>query len=203
MIEPLFTIEDGTSARAITGLPRVCFADAGTALDATWGSGEFWDGSAHVEVTGLDVDPARAPHHVGDFTALGFGDESFDVVVFDPPYQWDMSKRKASVTGARFGTFASAEEARASATAGCHEAWRVARLGVIAKCQDYIHESRPVWMSDWMKAATPVELYDVPHVRQPRKMIDPKWSRQLSVWRNHSTFWVWRKDGDVHRARRS
>ena len=79
----------------------------------------------------------------------------------------------------------------------------MARLGLIVKVQDYIHGARPIWMSDWVKDALPVEPYDVLHLRRPAKIVDPKWTRQLSVWRNHATFWVYRKDGVEHRARRA
>ena len=78
----------------------------------------------------------------------------------------------------------------------------MARLGLIVKCQDYINASRPVWMSDWVKAAVPVEPYDFLILRRTHKIIDPKWTRQLSVWRNHATFWIFRKDGNEHRPRR-
>jgi hypothetical protein len=58
-------------------------------------------------------------------------------------------------------------------------------------------------MSDWVKAALPVEPFDQVHLVRRHKITDPKWTRQLSVWRNHATFWIYRKDGAVHRARRA
>lgn len=203
MSERLYSVEDGTSARAVAGLLAVLFPDARTVLDATYGNGRFWDGSADVEVTGLDLDPGRAAHVVGDFRALPFADDAFDVVIFDPPYHTNMGRGKASVMGARFGTFATLADLREAVEQGCREAWRAGRLGVIVKCQDYIHESKPVWMSDWVKGALPVEPYDVLHLRQRSKVIDPKWRDQLSVYRNHSTFWVFRTGGNVHRRRRA
>src|SRR6266536_3376259 len=198
MTNRLYTVEQMTNAQAVTGLLSVAFPDARTALDATYGNGRFWDATSHVEVTGLDLDPSRAPDVVGDYWALPFAAGAFDVVIFDPPYQWDMGRGKASVMGARFSTYSSAAEARASVEQGCREAWRVARLGVIVKCQDYIHASRPVWMSDWVKAAMPAEPYDFLHLTRPHKIVDPRWREQLSVYRNHATFWVWRKDGTAH-----
>ena len=53
----LYTIEDGTSAQAVARLLAVLFPDARTVLDATYGHGRFWDGTAPVEVTGMDLDP--------------------------------------------------------------------------------------------------------------------------------------------------
>lgn len=204
MSERLYTIADGTSARAVADLLAVLFPDARTVLDATYGNGAFWRGDlAEVAVTGMDLDPARAPHVVGDFRAMPFADASFDVVIFDPPYHTDMGRGKASIMGSRFGAFGRLADLRAAVEQGCRESWRVGRLGIIVKVQDYIHESRAVWMSDWVKAALPVEPYDVLYLRRPHKLVDPKWTRQLSVWRNHATFWVYRTDGGVHRARRA
>ena len=199
----LYSVTDGTSARAVARLLEVLFPDARTVLDTTYGSGRFWDGSAPVEVTGMDLNPSRAPHIVGDFRALPFADGAFDVAIFDPPYHSDMGRGQASVMGSRFGTFGTIAELRAAVEAGCRECWRVARLGVLVKCQDYIHASRPVWMSDWVKSAMPVEPYDFLILRRPHKITDPKWTRQLSVWRNHATFWAFRRDGVERRTRQA
>ena len=139
----------------------------------------------------------------GDFRALPLADDSFDVTVFDPPYLWDVSRKRPGVMGSWFGSYRSAEEARDAIERGAREAWRVCRLGVIVKVQDHIHASRPWWLSRWVQDVMPVEPYDFLILEQPRsKLRDPKWTRQLSVRRRHTTFWVWRKDGQLHRARR-
>ena len=78
----------------------------------------------------------------------------------------------------------------------------MARLGVIVKCQDYSHADRPAWLSKWVWDELPVEPYDLRYLRRRHKIIDPKWRRQRSVWRNHATFWTFRQDGSEHRARR-
>lgn len=200
----LYTIEDGGSARAISRLLTVLFPDATTVLDTTYGSGSFWRGStADVAVTGMDLNPERARHVCADFTALPFADNSFDVVVFDPPYHTDVGHAKASATHARYGSFATIDDLRPAVERGTAEAWRVARLGAIVKVQDYIHASRAVWMSLWVHGAIPVEPYDVIHVRRTSgKIRSPRWTRQLSVWRNHATYWIYRKDGPIHRPRK-
>jgi hypothetical protein len=204
-VQRLYSVSTGTNAQTVAGILRVLFPDARTVLDMTYGSGRFWSPKHPVTATvaGLDLDPGRARDVVGDFRALDFPDGTFDVCIFDPPYQWDMGKGKPSVMGSRFGTYHSEEEARATIQEGVREAWRVARLGIIVKVQDHVHSSRVVWMSDWVKAALPVEPYDQTHLVRQHKITDPKWTRQLSVWRNHATFWVWRKDGAVHRARKA
>jgi hypothetical protein len=205
MTERLYSVSTGTNAQTVADILRVLFPDARTVLDATYGNGRFWSPKYPVaaEVTGLDLDPSRARDVVGDFRSLDFKDAAHDVGVFDPPYQWDMGRGKPSVMGGRYGTCGSEAEARASIQQGARELWRVSRLGIIVKVQDHIHASRAVWMSDWVKEALPVEPFDQVHLVRQHKIKDPKWARQLSVWRNHATFWVYRKDGAVHRARRA
>jgi hypothetical protein len=200
-VDYLFSAMRISPARAVTELLRVCFPDAQTALDVTYGKGNFWDGTAHVEVTGLDGNPKRARHVVGDFHALPFGPDAFDVVVFDPPHLSDGGK--TSIMRAQYTTYETADEARASIMRGCREAWRVARLEIIVKVQDHHHGRRFVRLSDWVRAAVPMAQYDeLLAPNEHRKVIDPKWKQpQLSIYRDHSTYLVFRADGPVHRRR--
>jgi hypothetical protein len=69
--------------------------------------------------------------------------------------------------------------------------------------QDHVHSQRVAWLSRWVWDALPVEPFDSVILARRQKITDPKWTRQLSVWRNHATFWIYRKDGAVHRARRA
>ncbi len=203
MTDRLYTIEQGTSARAVSRLMALLFPDAVTVLDTTFGSGSFWKGcTLPVQVTGLDINPERARDVCADFTRLPFADSSFDVVVFDPPYQWDMGRGKASVMGGRFGSYQSEQHARETIQGGAAEAWRVARLGLLVKVQNHIHASRLVHMTRWVEDAVPSPLYDELHLTR-RKMVYPKWRDQLSVYRNHATFMAFRQDGPVHRARKA
>lgn len=200
----LYTVAELTSPQAVERLLGLLLPDATTVLDTTYGSGSFWRGShADVVVTGMDLNAARARHVRADFTALPFADNSFDVVIFDPPYHTDVGRAKASATHARFGSFATVADLKRAVQLGTAEAYRVARLGVIVKVQDYIHASRAVWMSHWVHAAVPVEPYDVLYVQRTcGKIRSPKWKDQLSVYRNHATYWVYRKDGAAHKRRR-
>lgn len=203
-MSPLYTVEDITSADAIGRLLGLLLPDATTVLDTTYGSGSFWRRShADVQVTGMDINPSRAKHVCGDFTRLPFRDNAFDVVIFDPPYHTDVGRQKASVTHDRFGSFATLADLKRGVHLGTAEAWRVARLGVIVKVQDYIHASRAVWMSLWVIGAIPVEPFDVLYARRVSgKIMASNWKDQLSVYRNHATYWVYRKDGPMHRRRR-
>lgn len=198
----LRTVEDGTSAQAISRLLAVLFPDARTVLDMTYGSGNFWDSSAPVTVTGMDRNPSRARDVCADFTRLPFAAGAFDVAIFDPPYLTDAGVR--SVMRACFGSFANVADLRAAVEAGAREAWRVSRLGIIVKTQNHKHGSRFVHMTRWVEDALwPTELYDELHLRSPSKIEDGKWSGpQLSLRSAHATFQVFRHDGPIHRRRK-
>jgi hypothetical protein len=174
---------------------RVCFPDAMTALDATYGGGAFWDGSAHVSVTGIDLDPTRAPDGAADFRDLPYAPHAFDVVVLDPPHLADAGVE--SLMRQRYGTYADADLERAI-QAGCREAWRVARLGIVVKVTDHIHGQRFVCETDWVRSALNEPLYEVVHQTRSGAVIDPKWAEQLSAYNNGSSYLVFRKDGPLH-----
>jgi hypothetical protein len=169
----------------------------------TFGGGRFWypEMPRGLELTTLDIDPARRPDVVGDFRALPFADRSFDVAVFDPPYLTHPGR--TSIICGRFGSFATQQELRDAVERGCREAWRTARLGAIVKVQDHLRGGKKVWMSDWAWRSVPVEPFDQLIVPSPSKIEDRRWGPQLSVRSTHACYWVWRKDGPTHKRRAS
>jgi hypothetical protein len=197
----LYSIETGSSANAIARLLGVLFPDVTTVLDATYGNGRFWEGGADVRVTGLDLEPTRARDVCGDFTALPFADAAFDLVVFDPPYLTDVGKANPGRMGDRFGSFGSIRELRDAVERGCLEAWRVGRIGVIFKVQNYIHGSVAVRMTRWVEDVMPHDAYGEIHLMRSNKIRDRKWRDQLSVHSNHATFLAYRS-GDQRHIRR-
>jgi hypothetical protein len=182
----------------IAQILRVFFPDAETALDSTGGDGGFWDGSQPVDVTALYVDPRRSDGAVGDFRQLEYDDESFDVVLFDPPHLEDGGTR--SIMAEKFGTYSSDDLPDVIRTGTC-EAWRVARLGIVVKVTDHSHSGRYVLESDWVREAVGQPPYDEVHQVRPNAMIDPKWEEQLSAYNNGSTYLIFRKDGPLHKRR--
>ena len=137
----LYSVTTGTNAQTVADILRVLFPDARTVLDMTYGKGQFWSPKhpVPVTVTGLDIDPQRARDVIGDFQCPDLYEESQDVAIFDPPYQWGMGRGKPSVMGERFGTYHSEAEARATIQQGVRAAWQVSRLGIIVKVQDHVH----------------------------------------------------------------
>ena len=187
----LLSSMDGTSADAVSGLLRVLFSDAKTTFDPTYGNGNFWNETQPTYAA--DILPARARQIVADYRALPLAARSVDVVIFDPPFQPSTSRRQAGERELRFThVVGGVAGVRASIEVGLRECARVARLGLIVKVQDYIHDHKPVWMSRWVWE-TLGDPYDFLTLRlQCPKMRASNWKDQRSVWRNHSTFWVYR-----------
>jgi hypothetical protein len=70
-----------------------CEVDEPRILDVTVNEGRIWGrGKSHYKYTGMDIDPSVQPDVVADNTAMPFADESWDVVVYDPPHTGDQGK---------------------------------------------------------------------------------------------------------------
>lgn len=204
---PLYSVTEGTSSQVISALIGILFQDAVTAYDSTYGFGGFWENRPEgLTVYGGDLEPALSPSgRAVDFTDLPFEADTFDLGVFDPPYQTDMGKDRPSVMGTRFSHYPTVVELEDAVRRGTREIWRVSRLGVIIKVQDYNHGNRKVWMSEWVRdTLAPTEPFDCVRLVQGSKIHDPKWdpTNQMSVWTRDTVFWVYRKDGPVHRRRK-
>jgi len=199
-----FSPADMETPTVVALILRVLFPDAITALDATYGSGNFWDGSAHVQVTAHDSDPTRAPDGVADFRALPYDNESFDVVLFDPPHLADAGEQ--SLMRERFGTY-DQDELTLAMRKGAVEAWRVARCGVVVKVTDHVHGSAKHTdglfrrQTGWVIDSIGQEPYDVVHQVRTTPLIDPKWQQQLSAYNNGSTYLIFRKGDQFHVGR--
>lgn len=196
---PRYSVETGLSAaEAIEGIFQICFPDAESILDTTYGNGAFWKGSTRT-VTGYDLDPSRDPSGTGvDCRAVPVADQSYDVVVFDPPYLTNVGRGKPSVMGTRFGAVDSLPALEALVREGTAEAWRIARLGIIVKIQDHIRASQLVLMSRWVMESVPVPPYEMLHVVQRQKIVGANWGEQLSFYRNHATYLVFRRGSQRH-----
>ena len=184
-----------TTAAIVAQILDVAFPDAVTALDPTFGHGKFWDGTQRVCLTAHDLDSARAPHGAMDFTDLAYADESFDVVLLDPPHLADAGRD--SIMGRRFGTALNAD-LHTLVARGASEAWRVSRLGCVIKVTDHVHGQRLQLESDWVRDALLADPYDVVHQVRKRSLVDPRWKQQLSAYSNGSTFLVFRHGPQTH-----
>lgn len=190
-----------TTAQIVTAVLGVCFPDARTAIDVTYGSGQFWDGSAHVEVTGHDIDPQRAASGPMDFCAPFYDDLTFDVGLIDPPHLADAGSD--SIMGQRFGT-RNQEELVELIERGTRATWALSRLGLIVKVTDHVHGEVFQSESDIVRGALDwaVPYEQVVQTRETN-LDDPKWGEQLSAYNNGSTFLIFRRGSQKHILRRA
>lgn len=189
-METLWSIEARPQREVLADLVRVCWPGAVSILDPTYGRGGFYSASFPCHCAG-DRSLARAQDLVLDFTALPFASHAWGVVIFDPPFQ---PATVDGIIGSRFtkpvkGIAALEQLVRM----GASESYRVARRGIVIKLQDYIHDHKPVWMSSWVRAELG-EPYEVVHVVRRAKLRAANWGRQLSAYRNHSTFMAFSKE---------
>lgn len=201
MSERLHSIEYGTNAEVTAKMLRVLFPETETILDMTYGSGKFWGDAPPWRVTGVDLNPERARDVCADFTRLPFVDGAFGVAIFDPPYLSDPSRRVVPRLDAVFTMYPSMDVAHDTVKRGTAEAWRVSRLGVIVKVQNYSHSGHSVRMTRWIEEVIPEVPYGEVHRVNMGKMVPHRWGSQLSVYSVHTTFLAFRHGSQMHTRR--
>lgn len=125
-----------------------------TILDCTFGLGTIWNGCNYSPDCRLDLRYLPGLSMSGDFMRLPFQDESWEVIIFDPPH---LPVAAASVNSSglwriRYGITDDCEERKADNVIAYFEpflaeAKRVLKLGgvVLAKIADLVHNHRYQW----------------------------------------------------------
>jgi hypothetical protein len=156
-------------------------------LDATYGLGNFWTQWKPPYNRLVTLDQYTPAQIKADFTRLPFWSESFDAVVFDPPYKLNGTPSYADIPyGVHFPT--RWQDRMALIRKGVHECARVTENILIVKCQDQVVSGKVVWRTDVVTYAaqqagmTKVDRLDF--LTNPRPQPH---SRQLHARRNYST----------------
>lgn len=124
-------------------------ADLDTVLDCTYGYGVFWSvwKPKGYLFHGSDNDPEKSPDDPcgADFRKMYHKDQSFDVVVFDPPYTFRGTSTLAS--DERYGVHENAnwKERWQDIYDGLEECCRVAKRRVLMKCQASVVSGKVRW----------------------------------------------------------
>jgi len=183
-----------------TATPRI--------LDATSNTGKMWKGCSYAPAVRMDIDPTFAPDVVGDFRAMPFENESFDLIVFDPPHLpvAAASPNSSGIWRERYGITSDSGRGRdGDSVSGqfspfLSEAKRVlcAEGIVLAKLADIIHNHRYQWhLVDFVCAARSAGLTpcDLLIKRDPSggSLKSSKWQNVRHLKRSHSYFVVVRK----------
>jgi hypothetical protein len=170
-------------------------------LDATVNARQFWLGSTR-KVIGLDIDPRFKPDVVGDNQDMPFGDNQFDVVVYDPPHVPNQGKTEKDFR-TRYGLVLKSGRRRGFNLNHlyrpfAYEAFRVLRKDghLFCKIIDYIHHHKYQWAHvEFMKAAVEAGLVAIDCIVKVRKhpIVDPKWKKAHHSRRHHCYWLVFRK----------
>lgn len=179
--------------------------DPQSILDATLNGGRFWRGSTR-KVIGLDINPRYRPLVVGDNAELPFRDQSFDVVVYDPPHIPNQGKDRQKDFNVRFGLGLRSPKDHGYTFSHLYppfvrEASRVLQPEGILLCKitDYIHNHQYKWAHvDLIQAASAVGFQPCDCIIKVRKgpIIDPKWKIAHHTRRQHCYWLVFRKSGN-------
>jgi hypothetical protein len=187
-----------TSAEAVRRLVHLAFRDAWATLDLTFAHGAFWRDPLppFLDLTTSNRDPFSSAEMHLDFTATGLPDGAWDLVVYDPPHVADAGQN--GIMGSRYGTVQGTVALRELIDAGCRGAWRLAAIGVLVKVTDHSHQGELQLLSDWVKAAIPMQPYAVLHAIRPGYLRDRKHRIALVPRNNGATYLAFRKDGPRH-----
>lgn len=171
----------------------------GDVLDCTYGYGTFWKRWRPKVLIGCDLDPAKSLiGYSVDFTALpGPWSESFDAVVFDPPYK--LNGTPTDAVDERYGVHVvrTWQDRLDLIEAGIYECVRVLKPKgyLLIKCQDQVCSGQVRWQTRIFAdhaedcGTTLVDRFDMLGGRP-----QPEGRRQVHARRNMSTLLVLRKD---------
>lgn len=144
--KPVHALVRGNNADLIKEVVKLYAPDPSlTIADVTFGKGAFWKKVPHLKVTGSDL--LTVPERQYDFRDLPYEDNSFDIVVLDPPYihspgrhMSDANYQNASTTkGVLY------DDIRTLYKDGMREAKRVARQQIWVKCKDQVQAGQQCW----------------------------------------------------------
>ena len=173
-------------------------------LDATANRGVMWKGCVFQPDRTLDIDPDMEPDDVGDFRAMPYEDESFDVIAFDPPHLPNASgsARSSGIERTAYGLtgdhdYGEGDNVSPAFTPFLLEAKRVLRPGgvVLAKISDLVHNHRYQWQHvDFVNAVSAIDgltACDVLVKADPAasNLKSSKWKRVKHLRRAHC-YWI-------------
>jgi SAM-dependent methyltransferase len=174
-------------------------------LDCTYGEGVFWRKFRPQQLVCSDLvakgDHALAAMFGGfmraDFTALPFADNTFQAVVFDPPYRLNGTPTQAMDERYGIHTPTRWQDRMSLMQCGFIECHRVLAPGgfLLVKCQNQVCSGRVRWQVDifgYIGLLLGMEKVDqLDFLTNPRPQ--PEGRRQQHARRNASTLLVFRK----------
>lgn len=174
----------------------------GPTLDATYGLGRFWRLWQPDDLVAADLyaDETDRPLNRWDFTQLPCDNQTFDAVVFDPPYKLNGTSTGSGAASSdqSYGVHQPStwQQRHELIRRGISECGRVAARTLIVKCQDQVCSGRKRWQTrEFADHAESVgwRLTDMLHVGGSRPQ--PAGRRQVHAQQDYSTALVFARSG--------
>lgn len=139
-----------TNAHLISDVHRLGFLDDDwLTLDATYNQGNFWAQFRPLRLVTLELDERYSVDVRADFTRLPFADDTFDAVVYDPPYKLNGTPDESVDT--RYGVHVPTrwQDRMTLCQTGGVECARVVRPGgyLLFKCQNQVCSGQVRWQT--------------------------------------------------------
>lgn len=168
----------------------------GAVMDLTYGKGTFWKKWAPWTLAKNDIDPDKGVMTC-DFRAMPYRDDSFDAVVFDPPYKLQGTPSNPEMDE-RFGTvvYKTLNAVELLHVEGSLEAVRLSRRYVLVKTMSQVSGGCVRWLPDLVsqtmlgRARKVTQFFLVGHRAQPKKNPDGSERAQKTPRNNYSTLLV-------------
>jgi len=194
---PIFTSILGTNAVLLEEISKLYFEYGDSIADVTYGKGVFWKNINLEDYTFSPSDLVTCPDTPYDFRKLPYKNESFDCVVFDPPYMHTVGK---PMVDANYKNSATTKNMYHSDIMklyhdGMVEAKRILKLGgiMLVKCQDEIESGYQRWSHiDIYNIATKLQLYGKDLFVLTRNGNPPIQYKQQHARKKHSYMWIFK-----------
>ena len=118
-------------------------------LDCTYDKGVFWKKFRPRYLTASDIRPRSSKVEKVDFRMMPWADETFDAVVFDPPYGLRGTVNKTNGGYGLDAGYLSIDARHEMIKLGINETVRVLRVGgrLLVKCQDQVCSKQVRWQT--------------------------------------------------------
>ena len=168
-------------------------------LDATYGLGRWWNHTKPNTLTASDLDPQKSPiGHPIDFTQTPWADNTFDSVIFDPPYKLNGTSQGFG-NDASYGVgnqkYVNIETRHQLIKNGITELARITNRILIVKCQDQVSSGKVQWQTRIFAdhaEQNSLTLIDSLHVLGHRQQ--PAGRKQHHARRDYSTALIFKKN---------
>ncbi len=185
-----------TNAHMITDIARMGYLDSRSlTLDASYGKGNFWTIWRPKNLITTDLDPDKNVDFQSSFTCLPFADNTFDRVVYDPPYKLNGTPSKADYPYGvhEYTRWQARIELMKEGQAECARVVKKKGL-LLTKCMDQVVSGHVRWQTDMMtEIATEMKFKKRDRIEFLTDPREQPHERQCHFRRNYSTLLVFQK----------